>query len=843
MASQNPTHLPVIDAKDLCFKYTIDANAKRALTHKEIAESPLILSKLNFNLEVGNRVLLCGANGAGKSTLLEILAGRKRPTSGNVDVLGREAFHSSNSSVLLTASWADEISKYSSLPVLDLLQSSIKTAIDRCPKDLNLKDIDIYKEAIKKRGLALATLLEVDAAWITTELSEGQKRRVQLATNLVYPSNLILLDEVTAELDILTRRRLLKFLAKDCADRNATLIYCTHVFDGLSGFVNQVMQLSGGELQPLAPSLEGTGSVHAKVLAWLRTSRQVPKHAIDADRLTLAEALLGKEKAHRNLSLKSTEDSEDSDTVLSMTDFTWGYHGTAHSLVFKNASFDLKAGSRCILTGSNGCGKTTLLSVLGGGRIPVGYNDNNSLSRVLCVGVDPMKHHAQINQQVVHVSTAWRSRIASIVNGGAELSVQDISPGIIKHATRCVLAQAQDHQTGTLDESTALQVVTRRFEYLKALLEVQEQWVMIRVSSGQRARIQLCLQLLLPTKVVLMDEVTAELDVDTRHKLFEFLREESEGPSKVCVLYATHVLEGLDDWFTHILHLRKPRDWDGSAETETPPVNTLLLSKQNAMDSLVSKSDSEDGENDSSVLFKICLSLLLKERDEDLAHQKEEEVSVGVGESDTLSFRSTGPLLRAKADARILSRSDPERDLKQKLPTGWSYRTNTLPGGLGSHTWGIEEAEDLPPTPIADETCSPAPLPLPKIVVKPPPTVPPTTSVPPSLPQPSPTKSVDKPKSTVSPSVILPVLGQLEASVAALKEALSVNDVEAVAKHTASTAMMWKLMEPALNDLTGSTTSTTSTTSTSSSPFGSAPRGNTMSEAVLASQGIIPANP
>jgi ABC-type uncharacterized transport system ATPase subunit len=60
--------------------------------------------------------------------------------------------------------------------------------------------------------------------FVFNQLSEGQKRRVQLATCLVFPSHLILLDEVTAELDILTRRRLLKFMAKDCQDRNTTLV-------------------------------------------------------------------------------------------------------------------------------------------------------------------------------------------------------------------------------------------------------------------------------------------------------------------------------------------------------------------------------------------------------------------------------------------------------------------------------------------------------------------------------------------------------------------------------------------------------------------------------------------
>lgn len=61
--------------------------------------------------------------------------------------------------------------------------------------------------------------------------------------------------------------------------------------------------------------------------------------------------------------------------------------------------------------------------------------------------------------------------------------------------------------------------------------------------------------LLKPFEVLLLDEVTVDVDVLARRNLMQFLREESEGPRKATVLYATHVFDSLSDWPTHIIHI------------------------------------------------------------------------------------------------------------------------------------------------------------------------------------------------------------------------------------------------------------------------------------------------
>jgi CCR4-NOT complex subunit CAF16 len=94
-----------------------------------------------------------------------------------------------------------------------------------------------------------------------------------------------------------------------------------------------------------------------------------------------------------------------------------------------------------------------------------------------------------------------------------------------------------------------------RREQLVELLDVDRRWRMAHVSDGQRRRVQLLLGLLWPCKVLLLDEVTTDLDVIARGDLLSFLR----GQRESTILYATHILEGLEDWATHLAYLHGGR--------------------------------------------------------------------------------------------------------------------------------------------------------------------------------------------------------------------------------------------------------------------------------------------
>lgn len=75
------------------------------------------------------------------------------------------------------------------------------------------------------------------------------------------------------------------------------------------------------------------------------------------------------------------------------------------------------------------------------------------------------------------------------------------------------------------------------------------------VSSGQRRRVRLFLGLLKPFNIALLDEMTMDLDIITRVRFMQWLKKESI-ENKACIIYVTHIFDGLNDWPTHIAHIK-----------------------------------------------------------------------------------------------------------------------------------------------------------------------------------------------------------------------------------------------------------------------------------------------
>ena len=110
----------------------------------------------------------------------------------------------------------------------------------------------------------------------------------------------------------------------------------------------------------------------------------------------------------------------------------------------------------------------------------------------------------------------------------------------------------------------------RRDELVK-ILDVDPSWHLHAVSDGERRRVQLCMGLLRPWTVLLLDEITVDLDLLSRHNFLQFLKRETE--SRSCtIVYATHILDNLAAWPTHLVHmsLGKVKKWDKMESFEVP---------------------------------------------------------------------------------------------------------------------------------------------------------------------------------------------------------------------------------------------------------------------------------
>jgi len=228
----DPTPDPVIEAKSEPLHIDI-----KNLTFQYAGREP-VLKNLNMQLTNGARCLLIGANGAGKSTILRILSGRHlTKPDGAVTVLGRSAYHDTR--LNFERSYLDT----------DWGMRTVAFAGYGCPLQA---DIPVYgmmqklQEEYPERRDELLKLLGVDLQWRMHQVSDGQRRRVQIFLGLIRPFKILLLDEVTVSLDVVVRQDLLRYLRRESEQRGATILYATHIFDGLDDWPTHLHFLCNG---------------------------------------------------------------------------------------------------------------------------------------------------------------------------------------------------------------------------------------------------------------------------------------------------------------------------------------------------------------------------------------------------------------------------------------------------------------------------------------------------------------------------------------------------------------------------------------------------------------------
>ncbi|KAI8341176.1 P-loop containing nucleoside triphosphate hydrolase protein [Chlamydoabsidia padenii] len=191
---------------------------------------PPILDNLSLILKPGSRCILVGANGVGKTTFLRILGGKRMVSGNKVNVLGKNVFQDAPKGVTyLGTEWANNPVVRSDLSVDYLLYSM---GSKRWPE----------------RTQRLLKVLDVDTKWHMHQVSDGQRRRVQLVMGLLQPWDLLLLDEVTVDLDVLVRADFLAFLKEETDTREATIVYATHIFDGLGQWPTHVAHVTEGTI-------------------------------------------------------------------------------------------------------------------------------------------------------------------------------------------------------------------------------------------------------------------------------------------------------------------------------------------------------------------------------------------------------------------------------------------------------------------------------------------------------------------------------------------------------------------------------------------------------------------
>jgi iron complex transport system ATP-binding protein len=204
----------------------------------------VLLDRVDWTIRAGERWVVLGANGAGKTTLLAALAGALRPSTGLVRLLGEALDQADLDELLPRVGWAsaaladlipaDEL-------VLDVVLTASHGGLRRGVECYDAVDEVRARELLARLGCRLL----VDRRFGT--LSEGERKRAQLARAMMTDPELLLLDEPAAGLDLGGREALLRFLGRTARDPSAPVqvLVSHHVEEIPEGFTHALLLREG----------------------------------------------------------------------------------------------------------------------------------------------------------------------------------------------------------------------------------------------------------------------------------------------------------------------------------------------------------------------------------------------------------------------------------------------------------------------------------------------------------------------------------------------------------------------------------------------------------------------
>ncbi|WP_369916108.1 ABC transporter ATP-binding protein [Plantactinospora sp. KBS50] len=205
-----------------------------------------LLRDVTWRVELDERWVVLGPNGAGKTTLLSLAAGRLHPTSGTVHILGERLGRTDVSELrtrigLSTAALADRIPGQER--VRDVVVTAAWSVVGRWRESYHPMDEARAEALLDQIGVGSLA----DRSYGT--LSEGERKRVQIARALMTDPELLLLDEPAAGLDLGGREDLVARLAKLAADPDApAMVLVTHHVEEIPPAFSHALLLRDGRI-------------------------------------------------------------------------------------------------------------------------------------------------------------------------------------------------------------------------------------------------------------------------------------------------------------------------------------------------------------------------------------------------------------------------------------------------------------------------------------------------------------------------------------------------------------------------------------------------------------------
>ena len=490
---------------------------------------PLLLEKAELSIESGERIALIGRNGAGKSTLMKLMAGELKPDDGEVRVqqgvrvtrLEQEVPHGASGSVFDVVAdglgelghWLAEFHRLSHAETFD------GDAMGKVQARIDAAD----GWALDQRVSETLTKLELDGDAEFGRLSGGMKRRVLLARALVAGPDVLLLDEPTNHLDI----EAIDWLEGFLKGWNGCVVFVTHDRRFLRALATRIVEIDRGQVtswpgdwdnyeRRREERLNAQAQENArfdKLLAqeevWIRQGIKA-RRTRDEGRVRRLKAMRMERGQRRelggNVRLEAAAGENSGKKVIDVKDVSFAF---GERVMIRDFSTTIMRGDRIGLIGPNGSGKTTLLKLLLGELQP----DRGEVRQGTNLQI------AYFDQYRATLREDW-SAIENVAEGADFIDLN----GKRKH----VHAYLQDF---LFTPERARAPITR-------------------LSGGERNRLLLAKLFAQPSNLLVMDEPTNDLDVETLELLEELL-----GDYTGTLLLVSHDRDFLDNVVTSTLVL------------------------------------------------------------------------------------------------------------------------------------------------------------------------------------------------------------------------------------------------------------------------------------------------
>ena len=210
-----------------------------------------LLDGVDWSIEETDRWVVIGPNGAGKTTMLQILAAQMHPTTGVVGLLGEvlgavDVFELRPRIGLTSAALADRLPK--SERVSDVVVSASYAVLGRWREEYDELDHQRAKELLTELGIG-----HLSERTFGT-LSEGERKRVQIARALMTDPELMLLDEPAAGLDLTGREQLVRSLSSIAtAEGSPAMVLVTHHVEEIPPGFTHALLLKKGRVVAAGP--------------------------------------------------------------------------------------------------------------------------------------------------------------------------------------------------------------------------------------------------------------------------------------------------------------------------------------------------------------------------------------------------------------------------------------------------------------------------------------------------------------------------------------------------------------------------------------------------------------